>query len=102
MDEWAAALQFPDYFGENWAAFDECLNDLDWLPADRYILFITDAHLILKKKKKNFKILINILKTLFKNGLKVGIMILSLRNRLLSYYFFNVVMYIRKYFKKAC
>ncbi|XIH15175.1 hypothetical protein C1N83_20805 [Priestia aryabhattai] len=62
MDEWAAALQFPDYFGENWAAFDECLNDLDWLPADKYILFIMDAHLIFKGKKKTFEILIDILK----------------------------------------
>jgi hypothetical protein len=32
FDEVAAALQFPYYFGENWAAFDECLADMDWLP----------------------------------------------------------------------
>ena len=34
FDEVAAALQFPDYFGENWAAFDECLADMDWLPVN--------------------------------------------------------------------
>ena len=22
-------FEFPDYFGNNWAAFDECINDLD-------------------------------------------------------------------------
>lgn len=32
FDEMAAALQFPYYFGENCAAFDECLADMDWLP----------------------------------------------------------------------
>jgi Barstar (barnase inhibitor) len=27
--EVGAALQFPDYYGENWAATAECLGDLD-------------------------------------------------------------------------
>lgn len=62
FNEWAAALQFPDYFGENWDAFDECLNDLDWLPADKYILFITNSHFILKRRTKDFKVLIDTLK----------------------------------------
>ena len=46
-DEIGAALQFPPYFGENWDALDECLADLEWLPADSYALTILDAvHLL--------------------------------------------------------
>lgn len=43
FDEFAAALQFPYYFGNNWAAFDECLADLAWLPASGYVLTIFDC-----------------------------------------------------------
>jgi hypothetical protein len=46
----AAALQFPPYFGENWNALDECLTDLDWLPADAYVLVILDAVLLLDQE----------------------------------------------------
>jgi hypothetical protein len=34
----AAALDFPDYFGRNWDAFEEMINDLSWTPAAGYIL----------------------------------------------------------------
>ena len=31
-------MKLPDYFGGNWDAFEECINDLSWLPARGYIL----------------------------------------------------------------
>lgn len=40
FDEVPAALQFPHYFGENWAAFDECLAEMDWLPLDVGIVVV--------------------------------------------------------------
>lgn len=33
-----AALQFPAYYGANWDAFEECINDLDWLSAFGYLI----------------------------------------------------------------
>ncbi|MBI3563198.1 MAG: barstar family protein [Gammaproteobacteria bacterium] len=39
----STAMKFPDYFGNNWDALDECLADLDWLPAHGYILILRDA-----------------------------------------------------------
>ncbi|HSX07370.1 MAG TPA: barstar family protein [Candidatus Saccharimonadales bacterium] len=63
FDEIAAAFQFPSYFGENWDAFSECMNDLtDWLPADSYLLFISDADQLLSAEPyKEFETLMGIL-----------------------------------------
>jgi hypothetical protein len=47
MDEFGAALQLPYYFGENWDALDECLNDLEWIVPRDLILGFLDAELIL-------------------------------------------------------
>ncbi|MBI5027084.1 MAG: barstar family protein [Nitrospirae bacterium] len=50
FDEFASALQFPYYFGENWDAFDECLSDLEWLKGNAYIFLISQANEILSKE----------------------------------------------------
>jgi RNAse (barnase) inhibitor barstar len=47
FDELGAALQFPYYFGENWPALDECINDLEWIPASAFAFVIVDAHEVL-------------------------------------------------------
>lgn len=39
----ASAMQFPEYFGSNWDALDECLGDMSWFPADGYCLVLRDA-----------------------------------------------------------
>jgi hypothetical protein len=31
-------FEFPDYFGGNWDALDECLRDLSWLEANGYAI----------------------------------------------------------------
>jgi len=62
FQEWAAALQFPYYFGENWGAFDECINDLEWLPAKSYVIFVTHIDCVLPDSKEDFRIFTEILK----------------------------------------
>jgi RNAse (barnase) inhibitor barstar len=52
FNECGAALQFPNYFGENWDALFECLTDLEWLPGDAYTLVVTDSHVLLDRAPK--------------------------------------------------
>lgn len=54
------AFFFPDYFGGNWVAFDECLNDLDWLDAEGYVLIIKNSE-VLPELKEAFGLLIDTL-----------------------------------------
>jgi RNAse (barnase) inhibitor barstar len=61
FNECGAALQFPDYFGENWDALDECLRDLEWLPGDAYLLVLTDADLVLDRDADQFGTLLKVL-----------------------------------------
>ncbi len=50
FDECAAAWQFPYYFGENWDALDECLTDLEWLPAEAYVFCVSQGVRLLEKE----------------------------------------------------
>lgn len=48
LDEFAAALQFPLYFGENQDAFNECIAELETLPAgEGYVVTITEPDQVL-------------------------------------------------------
>lgn len=38
-----SAFRLPAYFGWNWDALYDCLSDLDWVMADRYLLFIENS-----------------------------------------------------------
>lgn len=42
FQEVSASFQFPWYFGETWASFDECICDLEWLQFERIFLVIDD------------------------------------------------------------
>jgi hypothetical protein len=61
-DEFAAALQFPWYFGENWPAFEDCITDLAELPAEAgYAVVVTDPLLVLEENPADFAVLVRVL-----------------------------------------
>ena len=61
LAEWAAALQFPWYFGHNWDAFDECIADLEWWDASCYLVIVTNIDRVLAHSERDFRILLDIL-----------------------------------------
>jgi RNAse (barnase) inhibitor barstar len=62
LTEFARALDFPDYFGHNLDALEECLADLEWLPAKGYILLITDAARVLPDDEEEYETFLEILR----------------------------------------
>ena len=55
-------MEFPDYFGHNWDALEECLTDLEWLPAKGYIVLITDAAHVLSHDESEYETFLEILR----------------------------------------
>lgn len=60
FDECGAAMQFPDYFGENWDALLDCLTDLEWLPGDAYLLVVTQGDLVLDREADQLRALLEV------------------------------------------
>ena len=54
----AAALGFPDWFGHNWDALEDCLTDLSWREAPAHVLLIEGA-----KPGDDLGVLIDILRS---------------------------------------
>jgi len=38
----ARAFNFPGWFGANWDAFEDCVTDLEWVPASAYVVLLED------------------------------------------------------------
>jgi len=57
-----AALKFPGYFGGNWDAFEECINDMDWIaPTKGYVLLYDQVARFARKDPDEWKMAYNIL-----------------------------------------
>ncbi|HEX5768606.1 MAG TPA: barstar family protein [Burkholderiales bacterium] len=54
----ATALEFPDWFGENWDALEDCLSDLSWRKATGHSLLFEGAEV-----DDDFGILVEVLRS---------------------------------------
>ena len=58
MQNIAKALRFPEWFGHNWDALEDCLTDLSWNEAIGYVLLFENA-----KRGDELGVLIDILRS---------------------------------------
>ena len=56
-------FKLPNYFGFNYDALDECINDLEWLYAKFYLIVFKDSEKILSEEPNAWDILAPILKS---------------------------------------
>ncbi len=56
-------MKFPDYFGSNWDALEECLNDLSWLPARGYAIQFVNADNFINNSLSDFKVFAQIVES---------------------------------------
>jgi RNAse (barnase) inhibitor barstar len=58
----ATAMHFPDGFGHNWDALEECLTDLEWVDGDGYLIYYDHIDGLLAAHPDQFETLVEILR----------------------------------------
>lgn len=53
-------FSFPDYFGQNWNAVDECLGDLSWLSAKGYCCLLINAQKLQILDQRVFELFLDV------------------------------------------
>jgi RNAse (barnase) inhibitor barstar len=53
-------MGFPDYYGRNWDAFEECIKDLGWYPAESYLILYDHFDVFATYSPREFKVALTI------------------------------------------
>lgn len=61
LQRMAAALALPGWFGHNWDAFSDCVNDLSWRAAPGHVIVLTHADDYRREDEEGFAVAIDIL-----------------------------------------
>ncbi|MFH0823257.1 MAG: barstar family protein [Pseudomonadota bacterium] len=57
----AEALQFPEYFGHNWDALEDCLTDMSSKGKIGYVINYHDSGVLARRSEEDFRTLVEIL-----------------------------------------
>lgn len=61
LERFAAALVFPDWFGANWDALEDCLGDLSWREDAGRLLVIEGFETLQARARDDFRVLLDLL-----------------------------------------
>jgi len=61
LERFAGALEFPDWFGGNWDALEDCLGDLSWRPRGDRVLLIEGFESLASVSHDDFRVLLDLL-----------------------------------------
>jgi len=62
LERFAAALAFPDWFGANWDALEDCLDDLSWRADGSRLLAIEGFEPLAARARDDFGVLLELLR----------------------------------------
>lgn len=60
LDAIASALDFPEWFGRNWDALEDCLTDLSWKKAIGYVLLLEHSADFARRSPHEFAVAIEV------------------------------------------
>ena len=61
LEHFAKVLRFPDYFGNNWDALNDCLTDLSWLDAKGWVLILLNGNRFARDNQAAFDTAVEVL-----------------------------------------
>lgn len=69
----ARALELPEWFGANWDALADSINDLSWLPGERYLLLLEHAERWRRRDSPGFETLLDICRNATEFWAEIGV-----------------------------
>ena len=61
LRQFAVSCAFPDWFGGNWDALEDCLTDLAWVGAPGYVLLLHGADALMALRDDDCGVLVDVL-----------------------------------------